>query len=77
MGTIKKVWITKHDGGMVNISIQSEYVEPKRMRVNSKEVIAGSPESLHKVVIGLLSTEDLELIMETIEAYLDVEGRII
>jgi hypothetical protein len=77
MNTLKKVWIDKHDGGMVEISLQSEHIQPKRMRVKVTERVAGKPESLHKIEIGLLSTGDLELIMETIETYLDGEGKVI
>jgi predicted transport protein len=71
MSAIKKAWVTKHDGGMVDISLQSEHVAIKGMRLKVSEIKSGEPTSLHKVTIGLLSVEDLELIMETIEAYLE------
>lgn len=74
MSSIKNVWIDKHDGGMIEISLQSEHIQPKGMRLKAVEVKSGEPTYLHKIKIGLLSVRDLELIMETIEAYLDGEG---
>lgn len=73
MSVIKKVWITKHDGGLVELSLQSEHVAIKGMRIKAVEKKSGLPTSLHKIEIGLLSDEDLEMIVETIEAYLDRE----
>lgn len=71
MSAIKKVWITKHDGGLVEISLQSETVEPKGIRINIGERFG---KDMHKVIIGLLSIEDLELIQDAINAYLfDIE----
>jgi len=69
MSTIKKAWITKHDGGMVELSLQSEHVAIKGMRLKVLEVKSGEPTSLHKVVIGLLSVDDLDLIADAIEEY--------
>lgn len=67
MSTIKKVWITKHDGGMIDISIESKTVEPKGIRVKIQERFG---KDFHKVIIGLLDTEDLDMILEAIDSYL-------
>jgi hypothetical protein len=76
MSSIKKIWIDKHDGGMIEISLQSEHIQPKSMRVKAVEVKSGEPTSLHKIKVGLLSQDDLEMIVEVIEEYLDREGEI-
>jgi hypothetical protein len=73
MSAIKKVWIDKHDGGMIEISLQSEHIQPKGMRLKAVEVKSGEPTSLHKIKIGLLSVKDLEMLVEVIEEYLDRE----
>lgn len=70
MSTVKKVWITKHDGGMVDISLRSEHVQPIGMRVKVSEKVIGEPTSMHRVVVGLLSVDDLEMIVEAIDEYL-------
>lgn len=70
MSTIKKVWITKHDGGMVSISLQSEHIEPKGMRINVEERFG---KDMHKVLVGLLNVNDLNLIAEAVEEYLEGE----
>lgn len=70
MSAIKKVWIIKHDGGLVELSLQSEHAMPKGMRLKVVETTAGEPISLHKIEIGLLSEDDLEMILDTINIFL-------
>jgi len=66
MNILKKVWITKHDGGMVELSLQGEHDEPKGMRVKVQERFG---KDMHKVILGLLSVNDLDLIVDAIEEY--------
>lgn len=71
MSTIKKVWLDKHDEEWVVLSLQSEHVQPKGMRLEVTEKVSGEPESLHKLEIGLLSIDDLEMIVDEIKIYLE------
>lgn len=76
MSTIKQVWITKHDGDLVSLSMESETVEPYYMKLKIEErIFPDKPTKKypkrHTINIGLLSNEDLEMIVETINKYLD------
>lgn len=71
MSAIKKVWITRHDGDLVALSCESEIVDPSYMRLKISELLTGK--GMHTVTLKLLSNEDLEMLVETIEAYLDRE----
>ena len=78
MSAIKGVWITKHDGDLVSLSMESETVTPEYMRLKVEQrAFPDKPtqkNSLrHTISVKLLSVEDLETIVETIEAYLDRE----
>lgn len=68
---VKKVMIIKRDGGLVSLSLQSETIEPKGMRIKATEHILGEPTSMHKIDIGLLTEDDLDMIVEAIEDYME------
>jgi hypothetical protein len=79
MSAVKNMWITRYDGDLVSLSMESETVKPEYMRLKVEErVFPDIPTKTHPkrhtISIKLLSVEDLELIMETIEAYLNREG---
>lgn len=71
MDSIKKAWVRECDGGLVELSLISQTVEPKGMRIKATEKMLGEPTSMHKVVIGLLSIDDLNTIIEAIENYME------
>lgn len=76
MSTIKKVWITKHDGDLVSLCFESEIVTPAFMRLKFEHRTFPDNPSVknplrHTGSVKLLSIDDLELIAETIQAYLD------
>lgn len=79
MSAIKGIWITKHDGDLVSLSMESEIVEPEYRRLKVEERAFPEKPTVkhpkrHTISVKLLSVEDLEFIMETIEAYLNGEG---
>jgi hypothetical protein len=79
MSAIKSIWITKHDGGLVSLSMESEIVKPEYMRLKVEErafpdIPTKRHPKRHTISVKLLSQEDLEMIVEIIEAYLDQEG---
>jgi cell division protein FtsL len=72
---VKKVWITEHDADLVSLSMESEVVEPEYRRLKIEERAFPDKPTVkhpkrHTISVKLLSMEDLELIIKTIEAYL-------
>lgn len=79
MSAIKKVWVTKQESGLVSLSLESITPIPEHMRLKVKEL--AFPEKptkehpkRHTITISLLDIEDLELIQDTINAYLYDRG---
>lgn len=68
MGLIKKAWITEHDADLVALTIESEHVHEKHMRVKAYEMEfpeVPSPRHplRHVVNISLLDEEDLKVML--------------
>jgi hypothetical protein len=79
MSAIKKVWVTKQGKGMVSISFESTYALPEYMRLKIKELsFPDKPTKKfpkrHTICLKLLDMDDLELIIETLSAYVDTGG---
>jgi hypothetical protein len=71
MGAIKKVWVTDHDANLVALSIESEHVIEKHMRVKVYEAEFPEVPSVrnplrHTISISLLDDDDLEKILKAI-----------
>lgn len=62
--SIKKAWITKHSKGSVELILQSY---PKGIKLQVEERYG---KDLHKIKIGFLTSDDLELLQDTINEYL-------
>lgn len=75
MSAIKKVWITEHDASLVALTIESNYVKEKHMRVKAfeyefPEVPSKNNPLRHTVNISLLNEEDLTTILVAIAKHL-------
>ena len=80
MSGLKNAWLTKHDGELASLSLESKAIEPKYMRIKAEENIfpkkqqsqeaVGKPQR-HVICIKLLSLDDLEMLEATIGEYLD------
>lgn len=75
MNAIKQVWIVDHDANLVALSIESDNVKEKHMRVKAYEVEFPEVPSVrhplrHTVSISLLSEDDLKKILVAICKYL-------
>jgi hypothetical protein len=75
MGAIKDVWITDHDSDLVALSIESEYVREKYLRVKIYEMEFPEVPSVrhplrHVVHVSLLSEDDLKKVLVAICKYL-------
>lgn len=79
MSTLKGVWITPHDAGLVSLSMESEIVYPEYMRIKVSErefpdnPTKKSPKR-HTISVKLLTIDDLKLLKNIIDEYLQVEG---
>lgn len=81
MGAIKKVWITDHDSDLVALSLESEHVKEKHMRIKVyewefPEVPTEKYPLRHSVSISLLDEEDLKKILVAICKYLGYEVKL-
>ena len=78
MGTIKSVEVTQHDTRLVALSIESENVTQKHMRVKIYESEFPEVPTVkfplrHTVIISLLNEDDLKKILLAICKYLKYE----
>ena len=78
MSAIKQVWVTDHDSRLVALSIESEHVQEKHMRVKAyelefPEVPSKNNPLRHTVSISLLSEDDLKMILVAIAKHLKFE----
>ena len=78
MAAIKKVWITQHDSELVALSLESEHVKEKHMRVKAyewefPEVPSKNNPLRHTVSVSLLNEDDLKKILVAICQYLKYE----
>jgi hypothetical protein len=81
MSLIKKAWVTDQDYGLVSLSIESENVKEKHMRVKVyerefPEVPSERNPLRHTVVLSLFDEEDLKKILTGICKHLgyDIQG---
>jgi len=75
MGAIKQVWIVDHDADLVGLSIESNHVKEKHMRIKVYEAEFPEVPSVrhplrHSVSISLLDEDDLKKILVAICKYL-------
>lgn len=78
MGAIKAVWITEHDTRLCALSIESEHVKEKHMRVKVHqmefpEVPSKNNPLRHSISLSLLNDDDLIIILKAIAKYLKWE----
>ena len=78
MGAIKQVWITEHDSDLVALSIESENVKDKWMRVKVYEAEFPEVPSIrhplrHTINLSLFSEDDLKKILLAICKHLKYE----
>jgi hypothetical protein len=76
MNNIKKVWVTEQGSGLVSISFESKIVSPVHMRLKVTELsFPDKPTKKfpkrHTIALKLLDMDDVELIVETLSAYID------
>lgn len=81
MSAIKKAWVTQHDTKLVALSLESEHVEQRYMRIKVwEEEFPGVPTSKyplrHIISISLLSEDDLKMILTAICQYLKYEIKV-
>lgn len=78
MNAIKQVWITDHDANLVALSIESNHVNAKHLRVKIYEMEFPEVPSVrcplrHVINISLLDEEDLKKILVAICKHLKYE----